>query len=244
MAAKRGIRWGLVAALCAGLSGATAAQKNAKPSSQSREGTLTFGCSNFGCGGIIGEDPTYQGIGVPETGEGAHLTAPPGNELWLGFGSGKYKLTFYVASPFDGPPCQTGLTPCRYLFGPQFTIDNENGEFQSNVLSPTTGQPTANGLLDIGDGQTWRSWLRISFGDPMGRNLLWGLNFNPDYPDATPINVRRTSPCTWDFCPGAGDRAGLSAYGSGATKGKAVRTNEGLYDVPFSMTFIVPSLCP
>ena len=218
----------------------TAQKKGGKPTTQ--PAVLSFRCPSVDCTGtdrIVGDGSDYQGTGVPETGQGAHWNT--NNELWLGFGQGVYQL-FLDFSQIDGvAPCSTSGT-CRLpaLTGPIIEIDQENGEFQSNVLA--NGQPSANGLLDVVVGQTARTRLKISFGDPLGR-VLWGLNFNTiDYAGATNINVMRTDQCTWVFEPGENDRGGLHAYGS-MGKGKAVRTDEGLYNMPFKMTFRVAGMC-
>jgi hypothetical protein len=63
-----------------------------------------------------------------------------------------------------------------------------------------------------------------------------------DYAGATDANVTRLNACTWGFEPGPDDRGGLHAFGS-TGKGKSVRTDEGLYVMPFRITFSVPGMC-
>jgi len=224
-----------------------AQKKGQAPSSQ--RGTAEFRC-NFSLPGcttgdkILGDGSNYPGIGAAETGDGAHLNS--NREMWLGGGSGGYELQLDFSAPAGTVPCQ-GTGTCR-LPDLLVLIDQENLEFQSNVLGLTDeSQSTPNGFLDIPItpmSTTWRSRLKISFGDPLGWSLLWGLNFNTiDYAGATNVNVTRTDSCTWVFEPAPLlDRGGLSSYGS-IGKGKSTRTDEGLYDMPFRITFRVPTLC-
>lgn len=231
---------------CLAMPGAAVAQKKTQPSS--KPGIAAFRCDynnpTEACttspDAIEGDSSGYEGIGGPETGEGAYLTS--GGELWIGIGSGVHEVQITVPpTALDGPPCKTSGS-CR-LLNPLILIDQENGEIQSNVLDPATGADTAT-LVQMPVGATWRSRLQFSFYDEKTTNLLWGLNFNPlNYPDATPLNVTRTSACTWVFAPGAGDVAGLRAYGT-LSGGKKTTTYEGLYAIDFELTFSVPSMCP
>jgi hypothetical protein len=241
-----------VLAICLALTGSIGAQKKG-PAPSSHPGTADFRCDiTTGCidpdidpDRVIGDGTDYLGTGVAETGEGAHLNS--NNEMWIGIGSGlgsghhAVRLDFYSVTA----PCQlTGNCRITDSFFP-LDIDLENGEFQSNVLGfADNDPPAANGLLDIPflPPTTWRSRLKITFADPLG-NLLWGLNFNQiDYAGAQNINVTRTDRCTWEFQPGPGDVGGLSAFGK-TGKGKSTRTDEGLYIMPFKITFHVPALC-
>ena len=174
-----------------------------------------------------------------ETGQGAFLNVSNG-ELWIGFGESVYSLDMYFTQRQGAAPC-AATGSCR-LISSTVQVFAADGEFQSNVLGPDDGdEPAATGLLAVPVGDTWRSRLKVSFSDPWGRGLLWGLNFNTiDYVDASNINVTRTGACTWVFEPGQGDVGGLSAWGNSA-KGKRVRTDEGLYIMPFKITFSVES---
>jgi hypothetical protein len=227
-----------------GAPGQALAQKGKPPADV--PGEARFRCPAeidcVGSDGIKSDGRLYVGIGAAETGQGAILNVS-NHELWLGFGENIYPLFLDLVQIDPGAPClPTGM--CR-LIDPLVTIDNEDGEFQSNVLGPGDGDaPAANGLLDVPINETWRSRLKISFYDPWGRDLLWNLHFNTiDYAGASNINVTRTDVCSWVFEPGSSDRGGLSAWGN-ATKGKRVRTDEGLYLLPFRIKFTVPSLCP
>ena len=201
---------------------------------------VAFFCGSpglFQCVGsdAITADADLAGVGIPEGGRGAFLRGS-NSELWIGYGkNGHYPLTFNLnlAQLVEPGTCSPS---CR-LENPIFTISNQVGEFQSDVVGADNETPLPNGLLDVPEGGTRRTKLKISFYDPWGRDLIWGLNFIPSsYADATNINVTRTATCTWVFEPGPGDRAGLFAYGR-VGKGKAVRTDEGLYAVPFKFTF-------
>jgi hypothetical protein len=174
-----------------------------------------------------------------ETGQGAFLNGSNG-ELWIGFGESVYGLDLHFTQLQGAAPC-AATSSCR-LLSPTVQVFATDGEFQSNALGPDDGdEPAANGLLDVSVGRTWRSRLKVSFSDPWGRGLLWVLNFNTiDYAEASNINVTRTGACTWEFEPGPDDVGGLSAWGNSA-KGKRVRTDEGLYIMPFKITFSVQS---
>jgi hypothetical protein len=239
---------------CLAVPATAAAQKK---TTSSRPGSAAFRCDfvspSAECTALVAVDPIrgdhsgYAGTGVPETGEGAHLTS--GGELWVGIGSGGYQLEITIPEtalddPSGLPPCASSGT-CR-LLNHVILIDQVNAEIQSNVLSPSTGSDTAtlSQMPVTSPPATWRSRLQFSFYDPWGRDLLWGLDFNPlNYSTSTPLNVTRAGACTWVFEPAAGDRAGLRAYGTTAA-GKRTRTDEGLYAMPFRLTFTVPSLCP
>jgi hypothetical protein len=235
--------WLVTMALCLMASVFTEAQKKPSKPPSSLPGTAVFRCSfTQSCtsdDSILGDGTSYQGIGAAETGEGAHLSSV--QEMWIGIGSGLHSVELHFTQPVGAAPCSSSATaPCRLSSTTVVAVD---GEFQSNVLD-ANGQPSPNGLLDVAPGTKTRTRLKISFSDPWGRSLLWGLNFNTiDYAGATDVNVARTDQCTWVFEPGPNDRGGLSAYGS-LNRGKAVRTDEGLYIMPFTITFSVPSMCP
>ena len=225
-----------------GAPGQALAQKGKPPSSL--PGTAQFRCPGD-CSlldRIVGDGSNYPGIGTPESGQGAHLNSS--NQMWIGFGEGRYDLYLDFSAPdlFHPAPCQP--SSCRLPYSPNnvITIDNEDGEFQSRVLGPNDSyEPALDGLLAMPVNATWRTRLKIHFDDPLGRGLLWTLSFNTiDYGDATNINVTRTSVCTWDYEAGLTDRGGLYAFGN-AANGKRVRSDEGLYIMPFRITF---SVCP
>ena len=244
---RRGL-WVLALATCFGISVSLEAQKKPTRPPTSQAGNVVFRCPGADCpptDRIVGDGTNYQGIGVPETGEGAHLNS--NQEMWIGVGSGVYSVALDFSEPDGSAPCSssTSPTPCRFpaLNNPIVVVDQENGEFQSNVLDVSELQPSANGLLDLGIHETRRTRLKVSFSDPAGRSLLWGLNFNTiDYAGATNVNVTRINSCSWVFEPGPNDRGGLSAYGH-IGRGKDVRTDEGLYVMPFRITFTVPAMC-
>ena len=186
--------------------------------------------------------PQARSIGLgsaAETGQGAFLRLSNG-ELWIGFGESVYGLDLDFTQLQGTAPC-AATSSCRL---PSSTVHvfATDGEFQSNALGPDDDdEPAATGLLAVPVNATWRSRLKVTFFDPWGRGLVWGLNFNTiDYAWASNINVTRTGDCTWVFEPGAGDVGGLSAWGNSA-KGKRVRTDEGLYIMPFKITFSVES---
>jgi hypothetical protein len=235
----------LVLATSLALATGAEAQKKGKPPS-SLPGTVTFRCplesDCVGTDRIVGIDSPYPGTGEDQSGQGAHLN--DNSELWLGFGEGVYRLAFDFPTRDLDAHCLTAGN-CRLTLNRSFTIDSEDGAFQSNVLDET-GLPSPNGLLDVAVGDTRLARLKITFTDPDGRAISWWGNFNTvDYAGATDINVERTDVCTWVFEPGAEDRMGLSAWGN-TGRGRNYRTDEGLYEMQFKMTFRVPDIpnCP
>ena len=130
-------------------------QKN-RPRPTSQPAVALFRCPGDCSAGdrIVGDGTDYRGTGVPETGQGAHFGV---DELWIGFGEGVYKLTLDFSQLDGTAPCSINGT-CRLplLPSPVVVINQENGEIQSNVLG-ANGQPTANGMLDVGVGQSLRT---------------------------------------------------------------------------------------
>lgn len=233
------ISLGFLLAAAIGAPNQALAQKGKPPADVA--GTAIFCGSTGSVADCVGNDAitateVLAGIGVAaETGQGAFLNVSNG-ELWIGFGESVYGLYLYFTQLQEPPPC-AATNSCRLLFTTVQVIATD-GEFQSNALGPNDGyEPAANGLLAMPVTATWRSRLKVTFFDPWGRDLLWSLNFNPiDYAGASNINVTRTGACTWVFEPGPGDVGGLSAWGN-SVKGKRVRTDEGLYNMPFKITF-------
>src|SRR4029453_2464889 len=125
--------------VCVALSGSGDA-KDRTPSSL--PGTAVFRC-NFTaeCTGLTasdaiwdGRNSNYDGIGAAESGQGAHLNG--NKELWLGLGEGYYQLEFQFPVPVVAGSCQNSNTCRLWSSFPSLTIDQENAEFQSNVVGP------------------------------------------------------------------------------------------------------------
>ena len=218
-------------------------------------GTAVFRCNNpptcpadvpdriLGDGNLA----NYLGFGVADTGYGTHLDAA--NEMWIGVRSSNppYKVTFDFRDPVGDAPCAAPSPPnCRWK--PEWSFWTTEADIHSNVLLPDTPNEVEapNGLLDVPLYQTLRARFNIAFPDPDpdGRNVGWRLNFRTyDYPGATNLSVKRTNECTWEFEAGEDDRAGLSSWGN-IGKGKNTRTNEGLFKMPFKITFQIPGCVP
>lgn len=238
-----------------GLASSAFAQGKKKPSSY--PGTATFRCygSPGGCpgspepdDGVLGqitpENPNgdYQGVGITESGKGAHLRAAS-NEMWIGLRDGfTVRLDFSQrlrdATVHCAPNCQYAT-----VFGPDTESlvigENSYAEIQSNVID---GDDTSVSLLDASTDPANPSSVRLlmSFYDSAGK--LWNFNFSDargsGSENASVYRVANT--CTWVFTDG-GSLAELSTLVK--LQGKQFRSYEGLYSAPFQITFST-NQCP
>jgi hypothetical protein len=138
-------------------------------------------------------------------------------------------------------PCHATSAGCRFptTLGPSaLPVTIQVAEIQSNVVN-ANGDEVAGGLFSIpvgGVGTTTR--FRFGFQHPDDPRIAWHLNFSSvHYAGATHASVRRTASCTWVFETDGDDRAGLWGWGNLSTRGKNVRTDEGLFVMPMKLTF-------
>ena len=228
------------------------AQRKPKPSSLS--GTVEWRCTfteaspALSCGNgdaIAGDGGDYQGTGLPESGEGAHLRDT--GELWVGLRDGRMALRVDFSQPDGVAPC-TIVGNCRlggaYHGNLYAVIAAGYAEVQTNVVSPSNDGDTTPTLRDIPeDTPGWKARFNVVFNDPV-YGLLWGFNFNPfAHAGSDLVDVYRVDACTWVFSAGPGATVGLSAYGRGPLGGKSYRTDEGRYLAPFELTFRVDAPC-
>ena len=217
--------------LAATAPGSILAQKGPKPKPPaSFPGTAGFRCNagDVGCGdGLIGDGSSYPGVGAPETGSGAHLRTSNG-ELWMG--NATLTVDFGAQPPTE---CTPGST-CRWDWTrPLQTIDL--GEIQSNVVDGPQGTEVTGGLLSIPVGGT--GWARFNMAITDDRGISYLLRFNSlDDPGSSAVTVNRTGACTWVFTD-----AGAQAFLKSGVRRNLV--NEGLFDLPFELTFTAPG-CP
>jgi hypothetical protein len=225
-------------------------------------GTATFRCQTLDaapCTGdgaddrIIGDQSTYDGLGTPEGGQGAHLRS--GYEMWLGLRNGLTVFLKFGGQAANAPCLADGN--CRFptaIPSGNALLDSGYAEIQTNVINQSDESDSSPTLLSIPVGHTWMARLNISFNDAV-TGMLWNFNFNKNRRplDADNINITREASCTWRVWSGkksadglswevAPLRAELSAYGQSG-KGKAFRTFEGFYTTPVEFTFDVPN-CP
>lgn len=119
---------------------------------------------------------------------------------------------------------------------------------QTNVVD-IDGVEVPNGLLGFAPGTSSYARFFVSFEDPGGRDFHWSAIFNPnEYPGSNHVKVSRLDPCTWtihatvtgaDGNGSTGARAGLRAWS--VRKGKNGNSDEGLFSMPFAMTFTAPN---
>jgi len=234
----------LAGSSAAQMGAAAAAQGNKKPSSW--PGTADFRCDGLGtvtCPDgdlIIGDGSLYAGLGTPESGQGAHLRTT--YEAWIGLRNG-LRLFINFGTQDPTAPCLSGGY-CQFWTAfphANMLIDGVTyAEISTNVVNPNDTADATPTLLDIPINGTQLARVLISFNDPNTGNL-WNFNFSDTRrPDASLAEITRTGACTWVISDGGG-QAELSTLVR--LQGKSFRSQEGLYSVPFRITFNAPS-CP
>ena len=217
------------------------AQKGGKPQPADQPATASFRCAGFDpCGSpgfvvqdsITGDGNVYVGVGNTLSGSGAFLRSD--GELALDLRSGGTRLIYLnfavqAAAPSGG------------FFRKTFTQATlASFHLNTNVINPATGQEASGALLAIPDGETWPSRIRAFWTDPYG--VEYTIRFNPDdYPGSTYVWITRESPNTWTVEAGYADVARLVSTPPNP-KGKpgSLTADEGLYVMPFKVTFTVP----
>ncbi len=222
------------------LPAAALAQRGGKPPKPptSIPGTTDFRCDiadiDLCADGLVGNGTSYPGTGVSETGAGTHLTTG-GGELWLG------KSTITVDFRGQGPTVcgGAGQPACRWDWATDNRATVMLTEIQSNVVSGLNGEPVDGGLLSIPEGASGFSRLKITIANADGNTFA--LNFDSE-DGSTTAKVTRTAACTWVFTDDyTGD--GPTADDARAFLKSGVRRNridEGLFSLPFEMTFTAP----
>jgi hypothetical protein len=111
---------------------------------------------------------------------------------------------------------------------------------QTNVVDINNVE-IPNGLMGLVEGNSSPARFFVTFKDPAGRDFHWSALFNPgEYPGSTLVQVTRIGPCTWTIeANGAGAVGGLRAWS--VRKGKNGNSDEGLFSMPFGITFTLPN---
>jgi hypothetical protein len=79
----------------------------------------------------------------------------------------------------------------------------------------------------------------FTFNDPSGRDFHWSLRYYPElYPGSDYARVTRIGECTWTIQSQGGHGGGLIAYG--VRKGEDSSSTEGIFVMPFELTFSAP----
>lgn len=144
-----------------------------------------------------------------------------------------------------GSDCPNQITGCLWTLGDRSTFSN-GFQMQTNTLDPSGETELEGGLLGIpaGSADTYRARFNMTITIP-GSSSFWRFDFNPNIPPnggAGLVNVVRVDACTWQLTPGVNDGAALSILVK-PPKGKQHAHREGLFSMPFELTFHVPSLC-
>jgi hypothetical protein len=238
----------------AGAAALPEAQKGGRPKEPGRiAASAAFSCpAGLGCTtpGIIGDGSGYTQPGWQEGDPGASMiTATSEMNLTLG---GAYSITldFRTQTPDNSPPSDCSLadqpTTClwNWALGQQRTL-NTDFTMQSNTLDPLGEEELEDGLLGIEVGASATARLNMTITVPETAPGFWRFDFNPNIPPnggASVVSVVRNDECTWTFSAGEAERAALSILVK-PPRGKQYAHREGLFAMPFALTYQVPSLC-
>lgn len=232
----------LITAVIIGIGATTLvnAQKGGKPKPPSDlAATATLTCPLSGTCGISG-DPSPARL-LTSTGE-MNITLDGTSTVTLDFQGA-------LGAPNEVTDCAAGSSGClwRADFPGDQLFDFTSGfSMQTNTLDPTGEAELSGGLLGIpaGSADVYRARLNMTINVP-NSDRFWRFDFNPNIPPnggAALVNVVRIDACTWRVSPGVSDRAALSILVK-PPKGKQYAHRDGLFSMPFELTFQVPSLC-
>jgi hypothetical protein len=230
----------LAVAVCLSARPTLVAQKGGKPKPVDQSATASFRCAGLGsaplCGAsgivvpdsITGDGRPYVGTGTAIQGSGAFLRAD--GEFALEIRSGGGRTVHLSFAEQVAPPTGT-------FFRKTFTQATlESFHLNTNVIDPVSGADASGALLAIPVGQTWPSRIKAFWTDPYG--VEYTIRFNPrDYPGSSHVSVSRDSDRTWTIEALYTDVARLVSPPQGR---RGSLTDEGLYSMPFKLTFTVP----
>lgn len=166
-------------------------------------------------------------------------------------GTSAITLDFSGQNPDNSPPSDCSLSSSTCLWDwaqyPQTRTFSTAFTMQSNTLDPSGETELAGGLLGIpvNGSVANQARLNMTITVPETAPGFWRFDFNPNIPPnggGIPVQVIRTDACTWVFTAVDGEKAALSILVK-PPKGKQYAHREGLYSMPFVLTYNVPSLC-
>jgi hypothetical protein len=236
-------------AVAAGTTVVVEAQKG-KPTGPSRiAATAAFDCppevTACSAPGIIGDGSGYTQPGWQEGDPGAVMLTSTG-EMNITIGGGYWiTLDFQGQTPQDSRPSDCSLldTPTGCLWNwaeyPQQRTFRSDFTIQSNTLDAAGETELSNGLLGIPVGRSSQARLNMTMTVPETAPGFWRFDFNPNIPPnggAVPVQVVRTDTCTWTFSAVNGEKAALSILVK-PPKGKQYAHREGLFSIPFVLTY-------
>jgi hypothetical protein len=203
--------------------------------------------------GIIGDGSVY-GPSDPNDGSspGASLNGNKEMNLVIGVLDGQTRsitLDFRGQRPEDlesqPSDCSAGAGTCLWDWSADLRTFETGFSIQNNTLDALGETELPDGLLGITPGQETLTRFNMSI-TSTGDGRLWRFNYNPNIPptgQADLAKVARIDECTWVFSALDGERAALSVIYN-PPKGKSYVHHEGRFEMPFALTFRVPSLCP
>jgi hypothetical protein len=248
----------VAAAVFAGAGALVSAQKGSgkggkEPSRVAAE--ITISCPDGVQCGILGDGLVYGPSDLKDGSPGASLNMNKELNLQIGVIAGvprSITLDFRGQRPQDlesaPADCSAVLNTCLWNWTTDVYEYTSGFFIQNNTLDPNdvSGETDlANGLLGLTPGTETLTRFNMSI-TSAGDGRLWRFNYNPNIPptgQAHLAKVKRVDECTWVFSALDGERAALSVIYN-PPKGKSYVHHEGRFEMPFELTFRVPSLCP
>lgn len=215
------------------------AQKGGNPKPPSElAAEATISCPALTACGIIGDSSlSYPAKMLTST-----------NEMNIALnGTRAITLDFKDQIPDNSPPsdCSLDDSNCLWDWISQTRTFETGFTMQSNTLDPSGETEVQGGLLGIPENVAHRARLNMTITVPETAPGFWRFDFNPNIPPngyGIPVKVIRTGACTWTFSAVDGEKAALSILVK-PPKGKQYAHREGLFSMPFVLTYTVPSLC-
>ena len=174
------------------------------------------------------EARTYTGSGDIVSGSGAFLRSDGEFMLQLRAGQNRFvNLDFRGELP--APSNNLGFS----------TASTDVFQLNTRTIHPGTMQEVEGALLAMPVGNTWFARINASWTDASG--VLYNIRFNPDnYPGSSYVSVTRETSDTWSIEAQQGHVARILSFPP--SKGKpSLAVDEGLYALPFKLTFTAPA---
>ena len=173
---------------------------------------------------ITSDGSSYIGSGDIVSGSGAFLRSDGEFMLQLREGQNRFVNLDFRAGPNNNLGFPAAWTDVFQL--------------NTRTINPDTLQEVEGALLAMPVPSTWFARINASWTDASG--VLYNIRFNPDnYPGSTYLSVTRDAPDTWSIEAKQGHVARILSFPP--SRGKQLPpVDEGLYSLPFKLTFTVP----
>ncbi|HUF48652.1 MAG TPA: hypothetical protein VMM93_12625 [Vicinamibacterales bacterium] len=210
----------------------------AKPGSGSKPGTATFSCNPGD--GLCASGPLSGVL----NGNGEMSIANVQAAMTLNF-NGQNPDNVSALDRVDctlGPPSTCLWSAWDGDADSMSGADFVDFDIQNNTLNASGSSEQSGGLLGMSLNVVHKARFNMTISRP-GQSIFWRFNYNPNIPTtggADLADVERTATCTWVFRAMGGQRAALSALVK-PPKGKQYVHHEGTYNMPFTLTFNVPT---